>query len=175
MPLHLGLSRFVIRIWPVQTHAFRGACVVDVGAEHIPSLTQVQHSVMSLSCPTLWCDSHAFCFRHRPYSPFEVFGGSLPAYRKFRCCTPPRLRMVGLVYRPPKRMVATAAAPQPVTSFELNLAEMPSGPHTSPARDYRIGQRFETGVSDAICLLDDIRTCRLASPTSIHVELTSAL
>ncbi len=39
MPFHLGLSRFVIRIWSVKTHTFRGACVVDVGAEHILSRT----------------------------------------------------------------------------------------------------------------------------------------
>src|SRR6266550_4666251 len=62
--LHLGLSRLVIRIWAVETNTFSGACIVDVSAEHVPPLTEVQHSVMSSPCPTFRCDPHTLFLGH---------------------------------------------------------------------------------------------------------------
>jgi hypothetical protein len=80
MPLDLSFSSFVIRVWAVETHAFRGAGLVDVGAQHVPPLTEVQHSVMPLRRPTLRCDPHALSLGHlrTPVEGFLLFVFRLP-------------------------------------------------------------------------------------------------
>jgi hypothetical protein len=75
MSLDLSFGGFVIRIRAVEAHPFCSAGLVEVGAQHIPPLAQVQHSVMPLTRPTLWCDSQALSVGHRPYSLFEIFVG----------------------------------------------------------------------------------------------------
>jgi len=65
MPLDLSFSSFVIREWTIETDTFCGAGLVDVGAQHIPTLTEVQHSVMPLPRPTFRCDPHALFLGHR--------------------------------------------------------------------------------------------------------------
>jgi hypothetical protein len=60
MALNLGFRRFVICVRAIEAHAFRSPGMVNVGTQHIPTLSQVQHAVMSLCRPTLGCDSNPF-------------------------------------------------------------------------------------------------------------------
>jgi hypothetical protein len=60
MPSHLGFSRFVVVIRTIQAHASSGPGFIDVSAQHVPALAQVQHAVMKLSRPTLGRDAHPF-------------------------------------------------------------------------------------------------------------------
>src|ERR1700682_5022119 len=64
MPLDLGFRSLVVVIRAVETHALRGPGRVDVGAQHIPALAQVQHAMMPLSRPTLGRDSHPLFLGH---------------------------------------------------------------------------------------------------------------
>ena len=51
IPLDVGFRRLVIRIWSVESHALGSSGLVDVGAQHVPALAQVQHSMVALSRP----------------------------------------------------------------------------------------------------------------------------
>jgi hypothetical protein len=73
MPLDLRFSGFVIRIRTVETHPYCRAGLVNVCAQHIPPLPQVQNSMMPLPRPTFWCDPHALFLRHLRYSLWNVF------------------------------------------------------------------------------------------------------
>jgi hypothetical protein len=72
MPLDLGFGGLVICVRAVETHPSGIAGLVNVGAQHVPPLAQVQHSVMSLGRPALWCDPYALSLGHLT-SPVEVF------------------------------------------------------------------------------------------------------
>jgi len=57
MSLDLGFRRFVIGKWPVEAHSLGSPGLVDVGAQYIPALAEVQHPMMALSHPALGGDS----------------------------------------------------------------------------------------------------------------------
>jgi len=62
--LDLGFGRLVIRIWAVETNASSRPGIVEVGAEDIPPLAEVQDAVMALSGPALRGDADPVCFGH---------------------------------------------------------------------------------------------------------------
>src|SRR6266699_147035 len=53
--LDLGFGRGVIVVGPIETNAAGRPRIVDVGAQHVPALAQVQHAVMTLRRPALGC------------------------------------------------------------------------------------------------------------------------
>jgi hypothetical protein len=57
MRLDVGFRRFVVYVGAVETHAPGISGVVNVGTQHIPALTQMQHSAVPLYRPTLGGDS----------------------------------------------------------------------------------------------------------------------
>jgi hypothetical protein len=71
VPPNLGFGRFVIFVWTIETYASRTPGVVNVGAEHVPTLAQVQHSAMPLGRPTLGCDSDPLFFGHIRHSTLK--------------------------------------------------------------------------------------------------------
>jgi hypothetical protein len=82
MALDLGFRRFVVCIWAVETHSLCGPGFVNVGAQHVPTLAQVQHPMVPLSSPTLRCDSDPFFLRHSPHSQIEVSHGQVAKLHK---------------------------------------------------------------------------------------------
>jgi hypothetical protein len=46
--IDLGFRRLVVWIWAVETHASRRTRLVDVGAQHVPALAEMQDPVMAL-------------------------------------------------------------------------------------------------------------------------------
>jgi hypothetical protein len=48
MLLDFGFGCLVVCIGTVETHAFCGPGFIDVCAQHIPALAQMQHAVMAL-------------------------------------------------------------------------------------------------------------------------------
>jgi len=53
MFLDLSFGRLVIRVRAVEAYAARSSGIVDVGADHVPPLAQVQEAVMALPRPAL--------------------------------------------------------------------------------------------------------------------------
>lgn len=64
----LRLGGLVIRVRAVEAHAPCGPGIVDVSAQHIPSLAEMQNTVMALSRPALGCDPDPLGFGHKPQS-----------------------------------------------------------------------------------------------------------
>ena len=60
MLLDLGFRRLVVRVRAVETNASHRPGVIDVRAQHVPALAQMQHAVMPLRRPALGCDSDSF-------------------------------------------------------------------------------------------------------------------
>jgi len=63
--LDLRFGRGVIVVWPIESNASRSPSVVDVCAQHVPTLAQVQHAVVTLPRPALWCYPDPFILGHK--------------------------------------------------------------------------------------------------------------
>src|SRR5215467_3266684 len=56
----LGLGSGFVGVWPIEPHAADSAALrVDLGADHVPPLTEVKHAVMKLGRPALRRDADA--------------------------------------------------------------------------------------------------------------------
>jgi hypothetical protein len=64
MRLDLRLRRFVVCVGTVEAHAPCISGNVDVGAQDVPSLAQMQHPTVPLDCPTLGGDAKPFLISH---------------------------------------------------------------------------------------------------------------
>ena len=60
MFLDLSFRRLVIRVRAVEAYAARSSGIVDVGADHVPPLAQVQDAVMALPRPALGRNANPF-------------------------------------------------------------------------------------------------------------------
>lgn len=64
MFLDFGFGRLVIRVRAVEANASGGSGIIEVGAQHVPPLAQVQNAMMALSRPALGGDAKPLCFGH---------------------------------------------------------------------------------------------------------------
>ncbi len=67
-PSGLGLGRFVVRIRTVQPHPVGAAVLVELGADHVPALAEVQHAVVQFGGPAPGRDADSFPFAHQSVS-----------------------------------------------------------------------------------------------------------